>query len=110
MLSDGLRGCRIGGQSKIKRDHDDIHGNDPVYPHTLRIVAMRSAATDGRWLACGRYGPCVLLGAVAGILFNANLASVFLVLGLPLATIYLLLLWPLHLIVARPHGTPVEGV
>jgi hypothetical protein len=38
---------------------------------------------------------------VVGIVTNANMAAMWLVLGLPVATLYLVLLLPLHWMIAR---------
>ncbi len=50
--------------------------------------------------------PVVLLAAsvaflVIGMVTNASEAAIWLVLGLPIATLYLVLLWPIHWVIAR---------
>ncbi len=50
--------------------------------------------------------PLVALAAslaifVIGIATNASDAAIWLVLGLPVATLYLVLLWPIHWVLAR---------
>lgn len=44
-----------------------------------------------------------LLFMVVGLIASADLALLALMIGLPLATIYLIVLWPLHLMLGR-HG------
>lgn len=52
--------------------------------------------------------PGVLMGAslaifAVGIATNASMATIWLVLGLPISTLYLLLLLPLHWMMSRHH-------
>ncbi len=50
--------------------------------------------------------PAVLMGVallfmVVGLLASADLALLALMIGLPMATAYLMILWPLHLVLGR---------
>lgn len=73
----------------------------------LYVILQWSALTrmkDGwKWAAAV---PAIAMGAaltvfVIGIATNAGMAAMWLVLGLPVATFYLLLLFPIHWLTAR---------
>jgi hypothetical protein len=75
----------------------------PVLYVALQWSALRRMRNGWRWAAA--IPVAAMLAALAvfavGIATNANMAAIWLVLGLPLATLYLVLLLPLHWIVAR---------
>ena len=75
----------------------------------LYILLQWSALNRMRagWRAAALF-PVLLMGlalaaTVVGIASNASLAPLALVLGLPLATVYLLVLLPLHLMLSSPR-------
>ena len=75
----------------------------PVLYVALQWSALRRMRNGWRWAAA--IPVAAMLAALAvfavGIATNANMTAIWLVLGLPLATLYLVLLLPLHWIVAR---------
>ena len=75
----------------------------PVLYVALQWSALRRMRHGWRWAAA--IPVMAMLAALAvfvvGIATNANMAAMWLVLGLPVATVYLSLLLPLHWIVAR---------
>ena len=76
----------------------DIILATPVLYVILQAVALRRM--DDGWRAAALF-PGLLMGAallvfVVGIVTNASMAAMWLVLGLPVATLYLALLLPLH--------------
>ena len=75
----------------------------PILYVVLQLSALRRMRDGWRWAAA--LPVMAMLAALAvfvvGIATNANLSAIWLVLGLPLATLYLVLLVPLHWIVAR---------
>ena len=75
----------------------------PVLYVVLQLSALRRMRDGWRWAAVM---PAIVMGAalgifVIGIATNANMAALWLMAGLPAATVYLLCLLPLHWIVAR---------
>jgi hypothetical protein len=77
----------------------------PVLYVALQWSALRRMRHGWRWAAA--LPVIAMLAALAvfvvGIATNANMAAMWLVLGLPVATLYLVLLLPLHWMIAR-HG------
>jgi hypothetical protein len=75
----------------------------PVLYVALQWSALRRMRNGWRWAAA--IPVAAMLAALAvfavGIATNANMTAIWLVLGLPVATLYLVLLLPLHWIVAR---------
>ncbi len=75
----------------------------PVIYVILQWSALRRMR-DGWRMAAAL--PGILMGAcllilIFGIAMNANMAAIWFVLGLPVATVYLLLLLPLHWMMSR---------
>jgi hypothetical protein len=75
----------------------------PVLYVALQWSALKRMRHGWRYAAA--FPVIAMLAALAvfvvGIVTNANMAAMWLVLGLPVATLYLVLLLPLHWIVAR---------
>jgi hypothetical protein len=75
----------------------------PVLYVALQWSALRRMRHGWRWAAA--VPVMAMLAALAifvvGIATNANMAAMWLVLGLPVATVYLVLLLPLHWMIAR---------
>ena len=75
----------------------------PVLYVALQWSALKRMRHAWRWAAA--LPVIAMLAALAvfvvGIVTNANMAAMWLVLGLPVATIYLVLLLPLHWMIAR---------
>lgn len=75
----------------------------PVLYVTLQWLALRRMRAGwhmAAWLPI--YFLALALAVMAiGIASNGTLAALALMLGLPAATAYLLILWPLHLILSR---------
>jgi hypothetical protein len=75
----------------------------PVLYVALQWSALRRMRNG--WRLAAAIPVAAMLAALAvfavGIAVNANMAAIWLVLGLPLATLYLVLLLPLHWMVAR---------
>jgi hypothetical protein len=75
----------------------------PLVYLSLQVSALRRMREGWRMAAAL---PVLLMGLalavfVIGIVTNASTSSIWLVLGLPVATVYLLLLHPVHWFVAR---------
>jgi hypothetical protein len=75
----------------------------PVLYVALQWSALKRMRHGWRWAAAL---PVVAMAAalavfVVGIATNASMTAIWLMLGLPVATLYLVLLLPLHWIVAR---------
>ena len=75
----------------------------PVLYVALQWSALKRMRDGWRWAAT--IPAAAMMAALAifvvGIATNADMAAIWLVLGLPLATAYLVLLLPLHWMVAR---------
>jgi hypothetical protein len=75
----------------------------PVLYVALQWSALKRMRDGWRWAAT--IPAAAMMAALAifvvGIATNADMAAIWLVLGLPLATAYLILLLPLHWMVAR---------
>ena len=75
----------------------------PVLYVALQWSALKRMRHAWRWAAA--LPVIAMLAALAvfvvGIVTNANMAAMWLVLGLPVATVYLVLLLPLHWMIAR---------
>lgn len=75
----------------------------PILYVALQWSALRRMRHGWRWAAT--LPAAAMLAALAifvlGIATNADMAAIWLVLGLPVATAYLVLLLPLHWMVAR---------
>ncbi|MEL6168603.1 MAG: hypothetical protein AAFR35_07915 [Pseudomonadota bacterium] len=75
----------------------------PIAYVALQLVALRSMRNGWQWAAAL---PAVAMGAallvyLVGIVTNAASSSLWLMMGLPVATLYLLLLFPMRWILAR---------
>ena len=75
----------------------------PVLYVALQWSALKRMRHGWRWAATIPAAAMVAALAifVVGIATNADMAAIWLVLGLPVATAYLVLLLPLHWMVAR---------
>ena len=77
----------------------------PILYVALQWTALHKMK-DG-WQVAALLPAVMMAGALVvmalGLLTHADIALLALMLGLPIATAYLLVLWPLHLILGRQH-------